>query len=177
MIGQATGPGPDDGRRALLRRLFLGVALVLALGGQAQPGFEDGLLAYHRGDHATAFQIWRPLAERGHAAAQYSLGLLYYRGEGILPDLKQAARWYRKAADQGDPDAQLNLGLMYAQGEGVRKSYVQAYKWFTLAYRHYQPGDYRDAASRNRQNAAAAMSQAQLEKAEGLVRRWKPKSR
>ncbi len=159
-----------------MRRLFLGVLLVVVLGAQAQPGFDDGLLAYHRGDHSAALQIWRPLAERGHAASQYSLGLLYYRGEGVLPDPKQAAKWYRKAADQGDPDAQLNLGLMYAQGEGVKKNYVDAYKWFSLASAYYPPGESRDAAYRNRENAAAVMSAAQIEKAERLFRRWKPKT-
>ena len=159
-----------------MKRLFLGVLLVVALGAQAQPGFDDGLLAYHRGDHSAALQIWRPLAERGHAASQYSLGLLYYRGEGVLPDPKQAAKWYRKAADQGDPDAQLNLGLMYAQGEGVKKNYVDAYKWFSLASAYYPPGESRDAAYRNRENVAAVMSDAQIEKAERRARNWKPKT-
>jgi TPR repeat protein len=153
------------------------VVLVAVLGAQARPGFEDGLLAYHRGDHATALEIWRSLAEQGHAASQYSLGLLYYRGEGVLPDPKQAAKWYRKAADQGDPDAQLNLGLMYAQGEGVKKDYVDAYKWFALAFAYYPPGESRDAAYRNRENVAAVMSAGQIEKAERLARRWKPKTR
>ena len=159
-----------------MRRLFLGVVLVVVLGAQAQPGFDDGLLAYHRGDHSAALEIWRPLAEWGHAASQYSLGLLYYRGEGVLPDAKQAAKWYRKAADQGDPDAQLNLGLMYAQGEGVKKNYVDAYKWFSLASAYYPPGEYRDAAYRNRENVAAVMSAAQIEKAERRARSWKPKT-
>jgi TPR repeat protein len=151
--------------------------LVLLLGAQSQSGFDAGLLAYHRGDHAVAMEIWRPLAERGHAASQYSLGLLYSRGEGVLPDLRQAAKWYRKAADQGDPDAQLNLGLMYTQGDGVKKSFVSAYKWFSLAFYHYQPGEYRDNAYKNRENVASVMTTAQIERAERLVRQWKPKTR
>ena len=160
-----------------MRRLFLGAVLILLLGAQAQPGFEDGLLAYHRGDHQAAMEIWRPLAEQGHAPAQYSLGLLYYRGEGVLPDPKRAAKWYHKAADQGDPDAQLNLGLMYAQGDGLKRNYLTAYKWFSLAFFHYSAGEYRDNAFRNRENVASAMTAAQIEKAERLVRRWKPKTR
>ncbi len=160
-----------------MRRLFLGAVLIVLLGAQAQPGFEDGLLAYHRGDHQVAMEIWRPLAEQGDAPAQYSLGLLYYRGEGVLTDPKQAAKWYRKAADQGDPDAQLNLGLMYAQGEGLKRNYTTAYKWFSLAFFHYPAGEYRDNAFRNRENVAAAMTAAEIEKAERLVRHWKPKTR
>ena len=160
-----------------MRRVFLGIALFLLLGAQAQPKFQDGLLAYHRGDHAVAVEIWRPLAERGDAAAQYSLALLYARGEGVVASLRTAAKWYRRAADQGDADAQLNLGLMYVQGEGVKKSYVSAYKWFALAYLNYPPGEFRDNSFRNRENVATLMSAKQIEKAEGLVRRWKPKTR
>ena len=48
-----------------MRRVFLGIVLVLLLGAQSQPGFQDGLLAYHRGDPAAAMEIWRSLAERG----------------------------------------------------------------------------------------------------------------
>ncbi len=160
-----------------MRRVFLGIALFLLLGAQAQPTFQAGLLAYHRGDHAVAVEIWRPLAERGDAAAQYSLALLYARGEGVVANLKTAVKWYHRAADQGDPDAQLNLGLMYVQGEGVKKSYVAAYKWFSLAYLSYPPGEYRDNAFRNRENVATLMSANQIEKADGLIRRWKPKTR
>jgi len=139
------------------------------------PSFQDGLLAYHRGDPGVAFRIWKPLAERGNTAAQYSLGILYQQGEGVLRDLGMAAHWYRNAAERGDPDAQLNLGLLYAQGEGLRQDYVEAYKWFALAFRAYPPGEYRDAAFRNRENAASAMTDAQIEKAEALVEAWRAK--
>ncbi len=160
-----------------MRRVFLGIAFVMLLGAQSQPGFQDGLLAYHRGDHAIAMEIWRPLAERGEASAQYMVGYLYAQGEGVASNSGTAAKWYHKAADQGDPDAQLNLGLMYVNGVGVKKSYVTAYKWFALAYLTYPPGEYRDHAFRNRENVATLMSTEQIEKAERLVRRWKPKTR
>jgi len=140
------------------------------------PSFQDGLLAYHRGDPVTAFEIWKPMAERGHVGAQYSLGVLYQQGEGVVPDLRLAAHWYRKAAERGDPDAQLNLGLLYAQGKGVRQDYVEAYKWFSLAFRAYAPGEYRDAAFRNRENAAAAMTDKQIQQADRLVEAWRGKT-
>ena len=160
-----------------MRRVFLGIVLVMLLGAQSQPGFQDGLLAYHRGDHTVAMEIWRPLAERGDAVSQYMVGYLYAQGEGVVSSSKTAAKWYRKAADQGDPDAQLNLGLLYVNGVGVKKSYVSSYKWFALAYLSYPPGEYRDHAYRNRENVASLMSAEQIDKAERLVRRWKPKTK
>ena len=160
-----------------MRRGFLGILIFVMLGAQSQPGFQDGLLAYHRGDHAVAMEIWRPLADHGDAPAQYMVGYLYALGEGVVSNPAKAAKWYRKAADQGDPDAQINLGLMYVNGVGVSKSYVSAYKWFSLAFLNYPAGEYRDNAFRNRENVASLMSTEQIEKADRLVRRWKPKTR
>ena len=144
---------------------------------QVQPTFEDGLLAYHRADHAAAMAVWRPLAVAGRPDAQFMLGLMYYRGEGVLPDVKMAAKWYRKAADRGDADAQQNLALMYAMGEGIKKNYVQAYKWFSLAHFHYPPGERREDAFRNRENVAALMTEKQIRQAEHLIKEWKPKTK
>jgi TPR repeat protein len=44
---------------------------------------------------------------------------MYYLGDGISQDYKQAIFWYRKAAMQLDANAQYNLGYMYLDGEGV----------------------------------------------------------
>ena len=50
------------------------VALILP-GGLVVPvaagPLEDATAAYERGDYATALQIIRPLADQGHAEAQY----------------------------------------------------------------------------------------------------------
>ena len=63
-------------------------------------------------------------AEQGDAEAQFQLGSLYYRGEGVVLDyneapLLEAVKWWRKAAEQGHAKAQNNLGAMYYNGEGV----------------------------------------------------------
>ena len=60
-----------------------------------------------------AMAMWTTAAKQGHAAAQYNLGLMYSKGEGVSLDLAEAVRWTRKAAEQGDANAQCNLGLMY----------------------------------------------------------------
>ncbi|MBM3224655.1 MAG: hypothetical protein FJZ47_12740 [Candidatus Tectomicrobia bacterium] len=43
-------------------------------------GFDEGLLAYTRGDYATALREFRLLADQGHAAAQLILGVMYDTG-------------------------------------------------------------------------------------------------
>ncbi len=63
-------------------------------------GFDEGVAAYDRGDYATALKEYRPLAEQGHAAAQYNLGLMYANGKGVPQDFIQAHMWLNLAAAQ-----------------------------------------------------------------------------
>lgn len=72
-------------------------------------------------------------AREGDVDAQYNLGIMYYHGEGIEADHKEALFWFLKAAEQDDPDAQYNLGFMYGKGEGVEKSQEQSMQWFMRA--------------------------------------------
>jgi TPR repeat protein len=44
-------------------------------------------------------------ADRGHANAQYNLGVCYANGTGVTKDEREAIHWYRLAADQGSEDA------------------------------------------------------------------------
>ena len=61
--------------------------------------FGKGLAAAERGDYVTALREWRPLAEQGHAKAQFNLGVMYKKGMGVAQDYSQAAKWYRRAAE------------------------------------------------------------------------------
>ena len=67
---------------------------------------------------------YRLAADEGDTGAQFNLGLLYPRGEGVPQDHREAARWYRLAAEQGHGGAQNNLGVMYSPGEGVAREHV-----------------------------------------------------
>ena len=72
-------------------------------------------------------------SEQGHARAQYSLGLMYYKGLGVPQDYKTAIKWYTRAAEQGFAKSQFKLGVMYRKGLGVPRDYKTAQKWYTLA--------------------------------------------
>ncbi len=95
--------------------------------------FKAGMDAANRGDHATASREWRPLAEKGDAAAQFNLGLLYYKGQGVPQDYVLTRQWWEKSAAQGHVAAQVSLGILYASGYGVPKDNQQAVRWFRLA--------------------------------------------
>lgn len=72
-------------------------------------------------------------AERGSMAAQFSLGLCYYNGEGVPVDKEEAIKWFCKAAERGDADAQFFLFNCYIKGESVAKDMDEAMYWLHKA--------------------------------------------
>ena len=79
------------------------------------------------------FEETKAKAEKGEADAQYNLGVMYDKGEGVLEDDKEAVKWWRKAAEQGEDLAQISLGIMCFNGEGVLEDIATAYAWFNIA--------------------------------------------
>jgi hypothetical protein len=63
----------------------------------------DAGLAFMRGDHETALELVRPLADRGGAYAQSLLGSMYLAGKGVPQSDLEAYVWAALAANSGDP--------------------------------------------------------------------------
>ena len=52
-----------------------------------------------------AAQWYFEAASQGHAEAQYSLGILFLTGSGVLQDNDEARKWISRAAAKGHADA------------------------------------------------------------------------
>ena len=85
------------------------------------------------------FEELREKAKNGSAAAQTTLGIMYFTGQAISKDTSgkilstdpaKAAAWFHRAALQGNADAQYNLGVMYHMGEGVEQDNSEAKRWY-----------------------------------------------
>ena len=169
------------------RDLKEAVRLYTAAGKQGHP---DALLAlgrmYETGDGVR--RSYRAAADRyvlaarigGKAEAQFALGELYFHGRGVAHDYTDAFGWYRKAALQGHAAAQFLIGVMHAEGWGRERDSVTAYMWYTLALAE---ADAVKAVNRDFDPASARafiaekMTQAQIGRAEKLVREWRPARR
>ena len=116
-----------------MRYLFFILSLCLIIAPLAWGDYQDGRKAYNQGDYATALKELRPLAEQGHAGAQYFMGYMYYKGQGVDQDGEEAVKWLRMAAEQGDVKSQVRLGVMYRLGLTVLKNYEEAEKWLRMA--------------------------------------------
>lgn len=88
---------------------------------------------YAANNFSEAFAWCQRAAHSNLAWAQYNLGLMYRKGEGVLPNDTEAARWYRLAATQEFAEAQEKLAGLYYTGLGVPNSFVQAAAWYRKA--------------------------------------------
>jgi len=78
-----------------------------------------------------AVQFLSQAANKGQAVAQYRLGTLYERGQGVAPDPAKAMHWYELAANQGNRKAMHNLAVAYAGG--AKRNMTEAARWFAKA--------------------------------------------
>ena len=58
---------------------------------------------------------------------------MYYIGEGVAEDKREAAKWWRLAADNGHTYAQFYLGWMYDQGIEFAEDDCEAARWYGKA--------------------------------------------
>jgi len=121
--------------------------------------------AFDRGDYATAYREWLPVAEQGNAVVQTVLGVMNFIGWGVPQDDAEAVKWFRLAVEQGNAKAQYNLGTSYKSGEIVPRDYVEAFAWFDLAAAQGQIG-----AAWNRGIVLERMTPAQVAQAQQLSR-------
>jgi cell division septation protein DedD len=111
-------------------RHLIGTALLLAAPGPlTAQSVKSGIEAWQRSDYSGAVAIWRPLAEKGDADAEFNLGQAYRLGRGVATNLAAAQTWFERAAKQGHLDAQTTLGLLLFQN-GDR---AEGLKWLKQA--------------------------------------------
>jgi TPR repeat protein len=119
-----------------MKKIYLGFILLLGMG-VARADFNDGVVSYLMGDYEHAYTTMQALAETSdHGYAQYYMGMMYMKGQGVEQDYKSAGEWFRKAAENRIPQAQFKLGKLYMKGEGVPRDYEFAYAWFSVGAEH-----------------------------------------
>jgi TPR repeat protein len=118
-------------------------------------------------DYSQAVDWYQKAALQGYVKAQYNLGGMYQRGEGVPLDNRQAVVWFRKAAEQGLANAQTNLGVAYSNGSGVPKNRVVAYALFALSAAKDPSGG--NSATKNREMLAKEMTANEINVADSLM--------
>ncbi len=104
-----------------------------AIGGNATAEAIVGLKYLDEDDPGKALPWLRKAAEAGQPVAQYRLGTVYERGQGVAANPELAAKWYLAASNQGNRKAMHNLAVAYAEGTIGRKDMQEAARWFANA--------------------------------------------
>ena len=99
--------------KKLLILLLLSLGLIGSANAIPSITYDLAEAAYEDGDYQTAFKGFLDLGKTGNEIAQEWLGYMYFSGEGVTKDYKQAIYWYLKAAEQGNDSALNNLGKMH----------------------------------------------------------------
>ena len=75
-------------------KYVIAIAVICAaLAASGCSNFDQSVLAYEKGEHATALWEWRRLARLGYAPAQNNLAIAYHKGAGVPRDLVEAYKW------------------------------------------------------------------------------------
>lgn len=116
---------------------YLVAAAILAVIGAplSAQSVKAGIEAWQRSDYAGAVAIWRPLAEKGDADAEFNLAQAYRLGRGVPTNLSAAKTWFERAANQGHVDAQTTLGLLLFQNGDQ----AEGLKWLKKAADQGEP--------------------------------------
>ena len=96
-------------------------------------------------------------ADAGDAAAQVTLGGMYFAGRGVPQDAVEAVR--------------VSLGVMYADGRGVAQDDVKAHMWLDLAAAR-STGELQESVIRSRDTVAQWMTLNQIAEAQRRAREW-----
>jgi uncharacterized protein len=116
----------------MIYRLIYAV-LALLFSCHAHGTWELGKVAFDRGDHSAAINIWKQLAEAGDTNSQMLLGAVYEAGRGIEQDSQKALALRTRAAQGGVAAAQVEVALHHLNGRGTKKDCDKAIEWFKLA--------------------------------------------
>ena len=128
------------GRRAA-RRVMIGAvgiaaflgARALLTGPSAAELTEQGVAAYDAEDYSAALPLLVQATEKGDPEAQYTLGRMYFDGDGVAKDVDKARDLFQASAEQEDPGGQTGIGFLYSAGQGVELDDEEAVRWYRLA--------------------------------------------
>ena len=111
----------------ILTFLFLLVGSSVVFGDD----FQDGVDAYQKKDHKEAVKWYRLAAEQWIAQAQFNLGVMYDKGQGVPQDKLFAHMWWDLAGSKGNKNAIKNRNIIVKKmsPSQIEKAQEMARNW------------------------------------------------
>lgn len=111
-------------------KISIVIAGILGFAAVCNADLKAGLRAYQASDFKTAYKEFK---QDKQPTAQYNLGIMYYKGQGVKTNKKEAIRLFQSAATGGDINAQFILGVLYDKGEDISQNQPEAVRWYLKA--------------------------------------------
>ncbi|MEK9627753.1 MAG: hypothetical protein VW455_01895 [Nitrospinota bacterium] len=112
-----------------LKKYYILISIILLIGSFTPvfaDSFEDAVDAVNRRDFETAYKMVVPLAEKGQAAAQLMLGMMYFKGTGVEKNIIEADKWLFVAEKLGQDAGKKNR--IYVERQMTREQIEKARK-------------------------------------------------
>ncbi|MDO5861287.1 MAG: tetratricopeptide repeat protein [Thermoplasmata archaeon] len=87
-------------------------------------------------NYVDAYSVFIREARNNNAEAEYCIGLMYARGQGIEKDYPAAISWFQKSYDRGLQSPAYFLGKMHLLGMGTAKNPTKARMYFEAVAAH-----------------------------------------
>ena len=107
----------------------------------------------------------------GHPAAQYALGVMSIKGEGVKKNPQQGLKWLMASARKRYAPAEAYLGDLYWSGQIVNGDRTRAVMWYILARESARPEENPEIFARAQQIEASVGEDERIE-AEARARVW-----
>jgi TPR repeat protein len=117
-----------------------------------------------KANHKAAARSYLKIATAyGHPGAQYSLGLMNIKGQGVKKNPQQGLKWLIAAARKRHPLSEAYLGDLYWDGKLVQKDRTRGLMWYILAQKSAKPSEYPSIFDRYNQLNSEAREDERLE--------------
>ena len=92
---------------------------------------QDAIRVLNNRNFETAYKMLAPLAEKGNAAAQLIVGMMYFKGKGIEKNIVQADKWLLISEELGQEAGKKNRIFLERQmnSDQISKAHQLAKSW------------------------------------------------
>ena len=101
----------------------------------AKDTYLDALNTYSAGQVSKSSIQFKNSCEHGNMNSCYSLGILYYKGNGVPKNIPKAIELFEKSCIGNEINGCMYLGYLYTYGEFVKQDKVKAKELFYKACR------------------------------------------
>ena len=134
IYGEGVEEDPEKGKELIIRSAQAGNESAIEYVKENYPD-EPGITenAEEQQYDEEDFRFYMEQAEAGDAYGMYSVGYLYYLGQGTDWDMDKALEWFEKAGEAGSGDGFGMIGYLYDVGDGVPEDLAKAAEYYRKA--------------------------------------------